>query len=184
MRTYVGEASGISVTATPHFGGRFLIIRRSLADKALPGRWAFPGGRVQYYKSTDRATEGRLLAETLTATAVREVEEETGLRSSGRAFYVDSYDSLGKRAAAHFCVDVVDDRVELNSAEVMDFRWVEAVEEMQDLRPRISGLDNHLEYILDELSGRHSGPFRPLSTLDLTHERYRNNESSDGSNSG
>lgn len=174
MRTYVGEASGVTVTATPHFEGRFLVIRRSLADRALPGRWAFPGGRVQYYHSTDEATNGRLLTETLTATAVREVREETGLQTSGQAFYVDSYDSLGKRAAAHFCIDVTDDRVEINSDEVMDFRWVTSVEEMKELEPRISGLDNHLEYIVRDLSGAYTGPFRPLSVMDLTHDRYLN----------
>lgn len=172
----IEEASGITVTATPHFEGKFLVVRRSLSDAALPGYWAFPGGRVHYElldEVSDGLTKPRARAETLTAAAAREVEEETGLVAIS-AFYVDSYDSLGKRAAAHFCLDVENAEVKLEAAELIDFRWVETIEDMKALNPRIPGLDNHLSRILSELSGRFTGPFRSFAQLDLTAEKYLN----------
>lgn len=175
MRSYLGEASGVTVTATPHYFGRFLVIRRARDDSRFGGHWAFPGGRVHYFEQNDRSGDSddrRVLCETLTEAAVREVREETGLRTSGLAFYTDSYDSLGNRAAAHFCIDVEDDHVLVDSDEVMDYRWVSTQEELLKLTPRIAGIEFHLEYIFDELSGRHTGPFRPLSILDLTRAVY------------
>lgn len=171
------EATGITVTATPHFEGRYLLVRRSLDDAALPGYWAFPGGRVHYEQvevpADDSSFELRAKVETLTLAAAREVREETGLLATS-AFYVNSYDSLGKRAAAHFCVNVASVEVHLQESELMDFRWIASLEEMQSLNPRIPGLDNHLSRILDEIAGRFTGPFRDLDLLDLTADKYLN----------
>jgi 8-oxo-dGTP pyrophosphatase MutT (NUDIX family) len=178
-----GEATGITVTATPHFKGQYLLIRRSDSDVHLPGYWGFPGGRVHYYTRTILTKDGpeeRRFSETLQQAAIREVLEETGLKTSDLIFYVDSYDSLGRRAAAHFCVDVTSGDVIVDPSEIMDYRWVNSLDEMRELEPRIDGIDNHLAYIIDELSHFSSGPFKSASVLDLTIEKYlnRNDEGS------
>lgn len=171
------EATGVTVTATPYRDGRFLLVRRSTADATLPGYWAFPGGRVQYERvstiRSDGTTKVSSVTETLTEAAQREVAEETGLKTTGRAFYVDSY-PLGERAAAHFCIEVADGEVQLEEGELVDYRWITTLEEMDDLVPLIPGLKNHLARILDEMARVYDGPFRPLAELDLIPSRYLN----------
>lgn len=160
------EALGLSVTGTVHCNGRYLLVRRAREEgDPLAGFWAFPGGRVQYQIGAD----GKPLCETLTQALARELSEEVGV-SFDSAFYVDSYQSLGKRAGVHFCVDSADPFVSLN-AELDDFVWIESYEEMLSFTPIIPGLINHLKYI-EYMIHRFGDPFVSLAVLDLTADRY------------
>lgn len=162
------EAVGLTVTGTVHSDGRYLLVRRA-KDEADPlsGHWAFPGGKVQYITTLD----GKSICETLTQALARELREEVGVTFES-AFYVDSYQSLGKRAGIHFCVNSPGATVFLNP-ELDDFAWVRTHDEMFSYSPIIPGLINHLSYI-EYMMERFSDPFIPVEILDLTSDRYIN----------
>jgi NUDIX domain len=163
------EAKGITVTGTVHYQGKYLLVRRTRADNEDPlaGFWAFPGGRVQFYESSN----GKFACETLTQALARELAEEVGLEFDS-AFYVDSYSSLGKRAAAHFCVNALSDKIQLND-ELEDFCWISSSDEMAKFSPIIPGLINHMAYIEQTLRAVRD-PFIPIEVLDLMPDRYIN----------
>lgn len=153
------EASGISVTISPYFNGKVLLVKRSLSDKHFPGYWAFPGGRVNSY-------------ETLTAAAIRECAEETNLKSAGKIFYVDSY-LIGKRIGVHFCLEVENQNVLLDEKELISFAWVERLDDMKKLSPRIPGLDNHLMLIKKRLAELGT-PFQAIADLEVLEPDFLN----------
>jgi 8-oxo-dGTP diphosphatase len=157
------HAKGVSVTFTPVYNGRFLFVRRKQDDPVLGGYWCFPGGKVH-------------VGETLAGTLVRELQEETGLEPTGRAFFVDSY-LLGERVGVHFAVEVTHDDVILSELE--DHAWVASAEELAAFAPRIDGIDTHLHYIQDHLRlasnpGLEELAWRPLEQFDLIAHRFRN----------
>lgn len=53
------------------FGGEYLMLRRSPEKRLAPNRWTGVGGRVEPHEWTD-----------LTASALRELDEETGIRAA------------------------------------------------------------------------------------------------------
>ncbi len=129
------HAKGITVTFTPVYKGRFLFVQRQLNDEVLGGYWCFPGGKVH-------------VGETLVGALTRELEEETGLSPTGRAFFVDSY-LLGDRVGAHFAVEVTHNNVALQ--ELNSHAWVASVKELASFSPRVGGIENHLHYITTRL---------------------------------
>jgi 8-oxo-dGTP diphosphatase len=128
-------ATGVTVTFTPVFDGQFMFVRRQLNDPVLGGYWGFPGGKVH-------------AGETLASALVRELQEETGLQPTGRAFFVDSY-LLGDRVGAHFAVEVTHNNVLLTELET--HAWVKSVADLAQFTPRITGIDTHLHYITQRL---------------------------------
>lgn len=126
------EATGSTVTFELRYGDKFLLVRRPQDDKHFPGYWAFPGGRVH-------------AGESLISAAERECQEETGISPTGRLFFVDSYPLEGTtRTGIHFTFEASDDIA--HPDEFPDHRWVSSVAEMQELTPRIPGIDNHAVY--------------------------------------
>lgn len=129
------HAKGVTVTFTPVYKGRFLFVQRQLNDEILGGYWCFPGGKVH-------------VGETLAGALVRELEEETGLSPTGRAFFVDSY-LLGDRVGAHFAVEVTHDNVTLQ--ELNAHAWVATAKDLLNFTPRVAGIENHLHHITARL---------------------------------
>jgi 8-oxo-dGTP diphosphatase len=159
------HAKGVTVTFTPVHDGRFLFVRRRQDDPVLGGYWCFPGGKVH-------------VGETLAGALIRELQEETALVPTGRAFFVDSY-LLGERVGVHFAVEVTHDKVLLDELE--DHAWVESAEELATFAPRIDGIDTHLHYIQDHLRLAKNPEFealawRPLEQFDLVAHRFRNKD--------
>lgn len=68
----------VPVTAAIEKAGKFLIVKRSEKEDNLPGKWLFPGGKVE--KGED-ALQGLL----------REIKEETGLEVQDKAAFMRTY---------------------------------------------------------------------------------------------
>lgn len=95
-------------------GGRVLLIERGRG--ALVGKWAVPGGRVEW-------------GETLEDAAIREVREETGLEIRlGPVVWAGEYIGPGEPPSWHFTlVDFVGYRIGGSLAaadDARDARWV------------------------------------------------------------
>lgn len=137
------KATGSTVTVEVRCGDKFLLIRRPDDDEHYPGYWAFPGGRVR-------------AGESFVSAAERECEEETGIPLTGQLYFVDSYPlekedgRLTDRTGIHFTFEASSDTV--CADEFPEYRWVTSLEEMQELQPRIAGIDNHAANSANRLS--------------------------------
>lgn len=120
-------------TAVPYDPERqkFLLLKRNFETDIHPGKWNFPGGRIEDEEPVDAA--------------LRELEEETGLRGemirSGDPFVVDTED--GKFKVHPFLV-LVNGEPELNQ-EHLDSSWIKAgdLEEFET----VDGLREDLERV-------------------------------------
>lgn len=125
------KAFYVSVTGILRRNGRYLIVRRSEKEKAFPGKWTVPGGKVEradYHAKTPNA--GGLWYDVLEAALRREIEEEVGL-SVKRLGYVASM-AFERPDKAHgvivsFWCDWHEGDVRLCEA-LTDFRWVDIEE--------------------------------------------------------
>lgn len=110
---------------------RFLIAKRTEDTEIHPGKWDFPGGKIE-----DEKPEEAVL---------RELKEETGLLGeiirSGDNFILDTED--GKFDIYPFLVKV-DPEPDLNP-EHTDYKWIE-LEELQELET-VKGLEKDLENV-------------------------------------
>lgn len=95
-------------------GTKVLIVKRSQKEIAYPGKWAFPGGKVE---------RGQSVMETLR----REVKEEVGLDIGEEKHYLDDYTFIrpdGKNVVGFcFMVNAINENVTL-SRDFEAFRWV------------------------------------------------------------
>lgn len=98
-----------------HLDGRFLLMRRALEKKKVPGRWeASASGSV-------------LCGEDSLSAALREVREETGIDRGTFTFYARKiYPELGVIFHNYHCLtDFPPTAITLQEGETMDFRWVD-----------------------------------------------------------
>lgn len=74
--------------------GRVLLIRRANPPDA--GKWGFPGGKIEWGESIEKA-------------AVREIEEETGIMTAAKQVFtaVDCYDRRDGELRQHFVLIAV-----------------------------------------------------------------------------
>jgi len=111
---------------------KFLIVKRQKNEIAYPGKWAFPGGKVE---------KGQNVLEALK----REVLEEVGLEIEDSRRFLNDFTFL--RPDGHnvigFVFEVIakSDNVKL-ADEFDDFKWV-SPEEFKDL-DFIQGMDNEV----------------------------------------
>lgn len=92
--------------------GRCLVLKRSVASKGNPGKWDFPGGKVDAGEAVDE-------------TARREVLEETGLEIEvGRVLGAAESESPTNRIAYLILEGRVTSGEVRLSDEHEDFRWV------------------------------------------------------------
>ncbi len=99
-------------------GDKFLILKRSDKEIAFPGKWAFPGGKVE---------KGQTVTETLR----REVKEEAGLEIQDYKEYLKDYTFV--RPDGHnvvgltFLVKADSDAVNM-SQDFSEYAWVKPEE--------------------------------------------------------
>lgn len=123
------------VTFLPVHDGSVLLIKRPTDEKHYPGKWAFPGGKVE-------------LDETLVETLLRELNEETSLTSTGDICFLDSY-KFGTTVGIAFGVKVTDRNITHFDGD--EYAWIQSVEDMKQY-DRIAGIDNHVAYLLEKLN--------------------------------
>lgn len=115
---------GVSIAVTHQTDGSFLLVKRG--NPPSKGKWAFPGGRLNF---------GELMSEGV----ARELSEETGLTAENIEFFdhveiIELNDKDGV-PAHHFllCVHTgVGSGTPLAADDATDARWV-SLEEMSDL---------------------------------------------------
>jgi len=91
--------------------GKILILKRSFAEKYCAGFWDLPGGRVES-------------SETLRQAAIREVKEESGLRTKLEKNYFYLYHCLDRELDIYgFKADLAGGKVAL-SEEHIEFKWI------------------------------------------------------------
>jgi 8-oxo-dGTP diphosphatase len=93
--------------------GRCLVLRRAMSSKGNPGKWDFPGGKVDPGESIDQS-------------ARREVLEETGLEIAiGRVMGAAESESPSNRVAYLILEGHVQSNAVQLSTEHEDYAWVE-----------------------------------------------------------
>ena len=104
----------VPVTAAIEKDGKFLLVKRSGKEDNHPGKWVFPGGKVE--KGED-ALQGLL----------REIQEETGLEVQDKTAMIRTYSftrSDGSNAIGfNFVLKWKSGDVKL-SGELVDFVWI------------------------------------------------------------
>ncbi len=113
-------------------GDKFLIIKRNQDEIAFPGKWSFPGGKLE---------KGQTILETLK----REVLEETGLEIEDYKEYLKDYTFI--RPDEHsvvgicFIVKAKSEKVSI-SKDFEDFKWI-TPEELNNF-DYISGMEEEV----------------------------------------
>jgi mutator protein MutT len=136
------------------YGGAFLLIKRSNNETNFPGRWAFPGGKVE-------------IGETAVDALRREIKEETGLEITGKFVLLDAY-CFGRSTGLGFLVRAKSDKVAPHGFD--EFKWVRSREDLAALE-RIPGIDNHLVAALKALRRDY---WQRLDDIQLSEYRYLN----------
>ncbi|MEX2043449.1 MAG: NUDIX domain-containing protein [Patescibacteria group bacterium] len=122
------------VTFLPVHDGSILLIKRPSHERHYPGKWAFPGGKVEH-------------DETLVETLLRELEEETSLEPGGEICFLDSY-KFGTSVGIAFGVKVTGKNITHFDGD--EYVWIKTLKDMKRY-DRIAGIDNHVAYLLEKL---------------------------------
>lgn len=114
-------------------GKKFLVLKRSLTEKAFPGKWSFPGGKLE---------KGQSILDTLK----REVLEEAGLEIEEKKEYLKDFHFL--RQDGHnvvgICFQVKAKSYDVKiPGEFTEFKWI-TPEEFSSL-DHIEGLEEEVE---------------------------------------
>lgn len=128
------KAHYVVVTAIVIKDGKYLIAKRSLEEKAFPGLWTVPGGKIEVddYKDLPKDT-GSHWYNIFENALRREVMEETGIEIDNIRYLTSLAffrpDGIPTIVVSLFA-DFADGEVVLNS-ELSDFAWV-TLEEAQE----------------------------------------------------
>jgi len=121
----------VAVTGIIRNEGKYLICKRSLQEKAFPGKWCVPGGKIELkeFIATPKDTKDHWL-NIFEKTLHREVLEETGLTIKNIG-YCSSLAFLRLNGFSTIVVSLYAEYesgiVHLNHAELTEFAWVRAV---------------------------------------------------------
>jgi len=145
------------VTFVVESEANLLLVLRGHEEMNSPGKWAFPGGKIE-------------AKETIIEAIRREVGEETGLILSDEGAFLNSYTfrrtdgrySLGLT----FLVRALGRNVVLGDG-LKDYKWIKSVQEIENLEC-VPGIANHGERGLSRLK---AGPLESLEAMNLVSEK-------------
>tara|TARA_Y100000310_G_scaffold159627_1_gene159260 strand:- start:22783 stop:23277 length:495 start_codon:yes stop_codon:yes gene_type:complete len=136
---------------------KFLILKRSEKEKAYPGKWTVPGGKLERddYESKPFTKEGDknwyCVMEDLIK---REVREETNLEVKDIKYLIDLTfirpDDIPVLILSYYC-NYASEEIKINK-EAVDFKWV-TLEEAKNFE-LIDGIYEELEMVDDILNGK------------------------------
>ncbi len=147
------KAHYVVVTAIVIKDGKYLIAKRSLEEKAFPGLWTVPGGKIEVddYKDLPKDT-GSHWYNIFENALRREVMEETGIEIDSIRYLTSLAffrpDGIPTIVVSLFA-DFADGEVVLNS-ELSDFAWVtpeeaQEYEFIEGILEEIEMLDKYLK---------------------------------------
>ena len=114
-------------------GNKFLIIKRNVNEIAFPGKWAFPGGKLEK-------------GETISTTLKREVKEEVGLDITDSKELLKDYTFVRKDGhnvvGMAFLVQASHQEVKLDK-EFEDYKWI-TPDELKNY-DHIEGMEKEVE---------------------------------------
>lgn len=126
----------VTVNAVIFRGDKFLLLKRSSKEIAFPGKWAFPGGKVEK-------------GESLSVALKREIKEETGLDFKDpilvRDYEFTRPDGLHV-IGFHYCVDAATGEVSVPE-EFEGHKWV-TLQELMTL-DRIASLEDTVKKAME-----------------------------------
>ena len=113
--------------------GKILLMKRADSKKMMPGRWEFPGGGVEAEETPEEA-------------ALRELEEETGLKAeiSGRGDSAVIDTEHGELRIFPFLVETSSEDIVL-SREHTEYTWIRK-NELENFET-VEGLEHELEAV-------------------------------------
>jgi len=119
-------------------GDKFLIVKRHKNEIAFPGKWAFPGGKVE---------KGQNVLETLK----KEIMEEVGLEIEDSKKFIKDYTFI--RPDGHnvvgFCFEVITKTEDVTiSEDFEDFKWI-TPEELLDF-DYIKGMEEEIKIVFNK----------------------------------
>ena len=104
----------VPVTAAIEKNGKFLLVKRSEKEANYPGKWIFPGGKVEVGED---ALQGLL----------REIKEETGLEVEDKAAMIRTYHFTrsdgGNALGFNFVLQWKSGEVKLGEG-LVDYAWI------------------------------------------------------------
>lgn len=122
---------GVVSTAIIHKNGKYLLVQRSKNEKAFPGKWTVPGGRLEtedYIHLPKTTSEHWYFA--LENSLRREIKEETNLEIKDLKYLCDmtfiTPDGIPTVILSFYC-DWKSGQVKLNE-ENINYAWVTAKE--------------------------------------------------------
>jgi len=147
----------VTATAIVMKDGKFLILKRSIHEKAFPGKWTFPGGKLERadYENRPPSTSQQQWYNILEDLVKREVMEESGLKIKNIR-YVTSLvfirpDNIPV-VTVSFVADYDGGEIVLEE-DMTDYAWV-TLEEAKDY-DMIEGLQEELIMLDKMLEGKH-----------------------------
>jgi len=150
----MSEYPNLVLTFLLYFKGKILLIKRSNQESNFPGKWAFPGGKVE-------------IGETIVDALRREIVEETGLSITEEFILLDTY-CFGKSVGLGLLIRASSNDVIPEDYE--EYMWVSSLIDLEGL-DRIPGIDNHLFYALKALKKE---KWRNLENIQLSKDKYIN----------
>ncbi|MDD5700311.1 MAG: NUDIX domain-containing protein [Candidatus Nanoarchaeia archaeon] len=122
------KAHYVSVTGIIKKGGKYLICKRSANEKAFPGKWCVPGGKIEMkdFVNSKKDTADHWLG-VFERVLEKEIMEETGLRIKNIG-YVSNLAFIRPNGFSTIIVSLFAEHdsgeVNLSEEELVDYRWV------------------------------------------------------------
>lgn len=122
------KAHYISVTGIVRKEGKYLICKRSEKEKAFPGKWCVPGGKIEMkdFIGGPKGTSSHWL-DVFEKILEKEIMEETGLRIKNIG-YVSNLAFIRPNGFStiivSLCAEHASGEVKLSEEELVDYKWV------------------------------------------------------------